>query len=62
VLAFILPMEGVGDYNSRNCELAPYLTSVEMIEMVTALDFLTGLDDETAKQIEKVVHSRLWAE
>ena len=62
VLAFVIPMHGVGDFNSPNHELTPYLTSVDLIEALTGLDFLAGLDDAIEVELERVVHIELWPE
>ncbi len=62
VLAFILPMEGVGNYSSSNHVLTPYLTSVDVVEALTQLNFLTNLPKAIEEQIEKVVHTEIWAE
>ena len=62
VLAFVFPMEGVGDYSSSNHELTPYLTSVDIVEVLTGLNFLTSLPDEIEREIEKVVHVQPWPE
>ena len=60
VLAFILPMNGGEDYGSRSLDLTPFLTSVDIIEALTGLDFLTDLDDETEELTEEIVHTELW--
>ncbi len=62
VLAFIFPMEGTGNYSSSNHELTPYLTSVNIVEVLTGLNFLTSLPDEIEDEVEKVVQVRLWPE
>ena len=62
VLAFIIPMTGVGNYNSENHDLTPYLTSVDTIEALTGLNFLTSLDDDLEGELERVVHIELWEE
>jgi hypothetical protein len=38
------------------------LTSVDIIEVLSGLDFLTAVDDETEAKIAKVVHPQLWPE
>ena len=62
VLAFLVPMEGVGDYCSTAHELRPYLTAVDVIEALTGLDFLTALEDGAEAGLEQVVHTKLWPE
>lgn len=60
VLAFLIPMEGLGDFNSSNHDLMPYLTSVDVLEALTGLDFLTVLDNAEEVQVEKTVAIELW--
>jgi DNA/RNA endonuclease G (NUC1) len=58
VLAFLYPQEwvsGDGEYNHT-----PYLTSVDIIEALTGLDFLTNVPDDVEAKIEAVVHTKLW--
>lgn len=62
VLAFIIPMTGVGNYNSSNHEVTPYFTSVDTIEALTGLNFLTSVDDDVEAELERVVHIELWEE
>ena len=62
VLAFIIPMHGVGNFNSSNHDVTPYLTSVDVIEALTGLEFLTSLDDAVEVELERVVHNELWPE
>ena len=63
VLAFIFPMKGDEHYGSRSPDrlLKPFLTSVDIIETLTGLDFLTDLDDETEQLTEEIVHTDFWA-
>ncbi len=60
VLAFLIPQEGVENYCSTNHPLQPYLVSVDTIESLTGLDFLTGLPDDQEAALEKVVQIDLW--
>ena len=60
VLAFILPMYGGDDYGSSNADLTPYLTSVDTIEALTGLDFLTNVNEEREKKVERIVQTKLW--
>jgi endonuclease G len=62
VLAFIFPMEGGDDYGSSNADITPYLTSVDVIEALTGLDFLTNVDDDVETQVEKITATELWEE
>ena len=65
VLAFIFPMYGDQDYGRRNINFDPYLTSVDIIEALTGLNFMPALTDSTtsspeANQLEQIVHTKLW--
>ena len=62
VLAFLFPQKGVGNYSSRNHDLRPYVTSIDTIEALTGLDFLTDLDDGEEEALESVVHFEIWPE
>ena len=62
VLAFLIPQEGIGNYSSTNHDLRPYVTSIDTIEAITGLDFLTDLEDGIEQELEKVVHFELWPE
>ena len=62
VLAFLFPQKGLGYYSSINHELRHYVTSVDTIEALTGLDFLTKLDDGTEEDLESVVHFDIWPE
>ncbi len=63
VLAFLYPQEGVAYRSPPGGEHdhTPYLTSVDVIEALTGLDFLTQeVPDDTEAKIEAVVHTKLW--
>ncbi len=60
VLAFILPMYGGDDYGSSKADLTPYLTSVDTIEALTGLDFLTNVNDDVEEKVERIVQTKLW--
>ena len=59
VLAFLYPQIGPG-YVSRQYDHTRFLTSVDEIEAMTGLDFLTDLDDPLEIQVEKGVANKLW--
>lgn len=59
VLAFIYPQEGPG-FNAGPFEHERYLVSVDEIEAVTGLDFLTVLPDWEEEDIESVATAELW--
>ena len=63
MLAFLYPQEGVAYRSPPGGEFdhTPYLTSVDVIEALTGLDFLTQeVPDDTEAAIEAVVHTKLW--
>ncbi len=60
VLAFLFPQEGVGYRQSGGSDHTPYLTSVDVLEALTGLDFLTALPDDVEKRIEQVTAPALW--
>ena len=60
VLAFIFPMYGGDDYGRSTADLEPYLTSVDTIEALTGLDFLSNVNDEIEKKVERIVQTELW--
>jgi endonuclease G, mitochondrial len=62
VLAFIYPQTGI-DYRVRAPKTythVPYLASVDEIEALTGLDFLTDVDDAVENVVEAVVQVGLW--
>lgn len=59
VLAFIYPQVSAG-YYSKNFDHSRYLTSVDEVEQMTGLDFLTALDDKVEKKIEKQTSKAIW--
>ena len=60
MLAFIYPQEGIAYKRSGEYDHTPYLTSVDIIEALTGLDFSPGVSDEMESEIEGVVQIRLW--
>ena len=56
----IQPMEGVDGYCSSSGDLTPYLTSVDTIEALTGLNFLSSLDDTIEDGLESIIHTELW--
>lgn len=56
-LAFIFLKD---DEAGRKANLVNYLTSIDKIEQLTELDFLTSLDDSIEKKLEKRVATELW--
>lgn len=59
VLAFIYPQIGAGYYN-KEYKHSRYLTSVDEIELMTGLDFLTILPDDVEDRIESRIANDIW--
>jgi endonuclease G len=59
VLAFVYPQVSAG-YYSKNYDHSRYLTSVDEIEEMTGLDFLTILSDKVEKKVEKRAAKAIW--
>jgi len=59
VLAFIYPQAGIG-FKCRDCDHTPYLTSIDIIEALTGLDFFPELPGEIQDRIESVVQVKVW--
>ena len=57
-LAFLYPQEWVPEDGAY--DHIPYLTSVDIIEALTGLDFLTNVPDDVETKIEAAVRSKLW--
>jgi DNA/RNA endonuclease G (NUC1) len=57
LLAFLFPKD---DEAGRKAKLERYLTSVDNIEQLTGLDFLTSLDDSIEEKLESSVATKLW--
>ena len=60
VLAFIVPMNGDSNHGRQTADVRPYLTSVDIIEALTGLDFLTALPDPQEKIVEQKIATQLW--
>jgi len=60
VLAFIFPHADTPILRSKSGNLVPYLTSVDIIEALTGIDFLTVLDDPVEDRIEQEMATELW--
>lgn len=59
VLAFIYNQQGTG-YGKGPFNHASHLVSVDEIEKLTGLDFLTSLPDESEAKVEKIKVKALW--
>jgi hypothetical protein len=60
VMAFIYPQEGVAYKRGGGYDHTPYLTSVDIIEALTGLDFFPKIPDDLEAEIERTVSIRLW--
>ena len=62
VLAFLYPQLGWDYKRKADTEFnhLPYLTSVDTIEALTGLDFLTALPDGIETRVERFTANRLW--
>ena len=60
VLAFLVPMYGDQSHSSSKADVRPYLTSVDVIESLTDLDFLSALPDSEEGRLERSIATRLW--
>ncbi len=59
VLAFLYPQEGIA-YKESPYDHTPYLTTVDIIEALTGLDFFPNLDDNVEIDIERILPIQLW--
>ncbi len=60
VLAFLYPQQGVGYKRRGGYDHTPYLTSIDIIEALTGLDFFPAVSEDTETEIEEIVQIRLW--
>ena len=60
VLAFLVPMYGDQSHSSSKADVRPYLTSVDVIESLTDLDFLSALPDSEELMLEREIATELW--
>lgn len=60
VLAFVFPMRGHPSLSSRKADLTPYLTSIDIVEALTDLDFLSTLDNRAQESVEREMAVSLW--
>ena len=60
VLAFIYPQEGMAYKRVEGYDHTPYLTSVDVIEALTGLDFFPKLAEDLEVEIERMISIRLW--
>lgn len=60
VLAFLYPQEGI-DYKRRGgYDHTRYLTSIDIIEELTGLDFFSAVSEDIETEIEEIIQIRLW--
>lgn len=55
VLAFIMPNENLAGH-----ELREYLVSIDEIEALTGLDFLSNLPDDVERTVEALEPTAIW--
>ena len=60
VLAFLVPMEGDESHSRQSADVRPYLTSVDIVEALTGLDFLTDIPDPLETHLEQRIYTTLW--
>lgn len=60
MLAFISPQEGILYKKCGGYDHTPYLTSVDIVEVLTRIDFSAGLQVDIEEAIESVIKIRLW--
>lgn len=59
VLSFVYPQEGI-EYSSGPFDHKPYLTSVDIIETLTGLDFFPQLPEVVENSLESTIHVEIW--
>ena len=60
VLAFLVPMHGDRNHRRQTADATPYLTSVDIVESLTGLDFLSSLPSDQESILEQSIATRLW--
>ena len=60
VLAFIYPQVGAGYYSGKPFDHSRYMTTVDEIEKITGIDFLSALPSTSESMIEKTEVRTLW--
>ena len=60
VLSFLVPMHGDQNHSRSTADVRPYLTSVDIIEVLTGLDFLTSIPDAEEEFLEGRIGTTLW--
>lgn len=59
-MAFLVPMHGDEFHHKSAADVRPYLTSIDTIEALTGLDFLTSLPDQQEEELERAIFTILW--
>jgi len=59
VLAFYYPQNGRG-YSKGSYDHTKYMVSIDWVEKRTKLDFLTSLNDEYEKKVERTKTRPMW--
>ena len=60
-LAFLVPMYGDANHARSSGDVRPYLTSIDAIEALSGLDFLSALPDAKEAVLEREIATQLWA-
>lgn len=60
ILAFVYPHREIKKINKKYMH-SNYLTTVDMVELLTGLDFLTELPDDKEDAVEKVKAKKIWS-
>ena len=60
VLAFIYPQDGIDYKKQGSYDHTPYLTSVDIIEALTGLDFFPTVPEGIQADIEEVIQTQVW--
>jgi hypothetical protein len=55
-----IPRRGIGYKKTGGYDHTPYMTSIDIIEALTGLDFPSHLPEEVQAEIERVIQIRIW--
>jgi endonuclease G len=59
-LAFIYPQVGIDYKTSGGYDHTPYLVSIDVIEALTGLDFMPGVDKDKQEELEQITQIKIW--
>ena len=60
VLSFVVPMYGGHKHHNFGSDVTPFLTSVDVIERLTGLDFFSTVPEDKQEVIERVIETETW--